>query len=136
MMSIVSLIFVYNTALVAMYGSDSCSFGVLDFCCGSGTCSLAAMSLGYNALAIDNDPEQKYGFSLRLTRSLKAMHHAVTKAISNAELDQYKKPILPDPDDIKYSWGCNEDLMKIISPFSFILLEEKVTLVSLLFVPN
>jgi len=52
--------------LIALFGGEKDTHMVLDLCCGSGSATLAALSLGFHVLALDIDPDQREGFSRRV----------------------------------------------------------------------
>jgi len=99
-----------------MLGGDSETNLIVDFCCGSGTASLAAASLGYSALAIDNDVKQKVGFNIRLLEQFKKLSHYIVKAEQNRTKDGKLDPI--EMSSIPFHLGSRAEVLQSIKPYS------------------
>lgn len=100
-----------------MFGGDNGYYAVVDACCGSGTASVAALSLGFCAIAFDNDSKQRDGFKSRLMDQMKKMAAVIRKAESNK--DKASGNVVPIPiEDIPfYSFGSINDIAATVKPF-------------------
>lgn len=82
---------------------------VLDFCCGAGSCAVAALADGFNVLSFDTDPRQADGYYLNVTtRCKKYLNFLDGRALSAGPqgtalpLGRLKaaSEILPSDDDV------------------------------------
>jgi len=103
-------------ALIDMFGGDTATNLIVDFCCGSGTASLAAASLGYSALALDNDDKQKVGFNIRLLEQFKKLSHHIMKAEQTKNKEGKVDP--PHVTSIPFHLGATSEILQNVKPFS------------------
>eukprot|EP00808_Paulinella_micropora_P027670 g78890.t1 len=114
-----------DKALAYMFGGDSSKYLVVDFCCGSGSFTLAGLTLGYHTLALDNDVGQMLGFQSRV-RKFQEDHVRIMRKALKPPRPKYgglKGPL--DVHMIPFQYGSIESTTDIIIPFSKLEKESK-----------
>ena len=97
-----------------MLGGDPSVHVILDLCCGSGSASVAAFSLGYHVVALDTDTKQRSGYSRRLYQYV-TKHRQILKNAAGGTKENNFEPI--PISQIPFSYGSQDELRKAFAYF-------------------
>lgn len=100
-----------------MFAGDADTFCVVDFCCGSGSATLAAVTLGYNVVALDNDASQQAGFQARV-RKFMAEHQRIQNKAAKGKREPGGPKGAVEVNTIPWQYGSSDSTAETISPFS------------------
>jgi len=120
--------------LIALFGGETDTHMVLDLCCGSGSATLAALSLGFHVLALDIDPDQREGYSRRVYSFATKQRKVIYDASESLKKGGKFVPV----DELPFQYGNREQFTESFKFFALhkSKLTEEVSLILLLVFPH